>query len=134
MPSDRGVGGGPSGTLERVTGYLKQEVLGRLCREGFLAHSEGKNNAHAGVFGGSKFSMARYMEIMKMLYELFTRTQKEGLMALETDSDNPEQSPVFSKYPKLLKDHHVMNFICETIGMAAGGGVEPFDVDQMILD
>jgi len=86
----------------------------------------------AGVFGGSKFGKARYLEIMKMLYELFSRARKEGLMALEADSDNPEQSPVFSKYPKLLKDHHVMNFICDTIRMAAGGGVEPFDVDQMM--
>jgi flagellar motor component MotA len=122
----------PSGTLERITGYLKQEVLGRLCSEGFLEHSEDENNALAGVFGGSKFSKTRYMEIMKILYELFTRTRKEGPVGLKTDSDNPEQSP---KYPKLLKDHHVMNFICDTIRMAAGGGVEPFDVDQsMDLD
>jgi hypothetical protein len=40
----------PSGTLERITGYLKQEVLGRLCSEGFLEHSEDENNALAGVF------------------------------------------------------------------------------------
>ena len=67
-----------------------------------------------------------------MLYELFSRARKEGLMALETDSDNPEQSPVFSKYPKFLKDHHALPFVCDTIRMAAGGGIEPFDVDQMI--
>jgi chemotaxis protein MotA len=60
------------------------------------------------------------MEIMKMLYELFTRARKEGLTALETDSDNPEQSPVFSKYPELQKDHHVMNFICDTMRMNYG--------------
>jgi chemotaxis protein MotA len=53
-------------------------------------------------------------------------------MALETDSDDPEQSPVFSKYPKFLKDHQVLHFVCDTIRMAAGGGVEPFDVDQMM--
>jgi chemotaxis protein MotA len=85
-----------------------------------------------GVFGGSKFGKPQYMEIMKMLYELFSRARKEGLMALETDSDNPEHSPVFSKYPKFLKDHHVLYFVCDTIRMAAGGGVEPFDIDQMM--
>jgi chemotaxis protein MotA len=53
-------------------------------------------------------------------------------MALETDSDNPEQSPVFSKYPAFLKDHHMQNFVCDTVRMAAAGGVEPFDVDQMM--
>jgi chemotaxis protein MotA len=85
-----------------------------------------------GVLGSGKYGKAQYMETMKMLFELFSRARKEGLMALETDSDNPEQSPVFSKYPKFLKDHHVLAFVCDTIRMAAGGGVEPFDIDQMM--
>ncbi len=84
------------------------------------------------VFGSSKYGKPQYMETMKMLYELFSRARKEGLMSLETDSDNPEQSPIFSKYPKFLKDHHSLHFVCDTIRMAAGGGVEPFDVDQMM--
>ena len=85
-----------------------------------------------GVFGSSKYAKAQYLESLKMLYELFSRARKEGLMALEADSDNPEQSPVLSKYPKFLKDHHALPFVCDTIRMAAGGGIEPFDVDQMI--
>jgi chemotaxis protein MotA len=86
----------------------------------------------AGVFGGSKYSQEKYLETLKMLYELFTRARKEGLMALEADSDAPDKSPVFSKYPKFLEDHHALAFVCDTIRMAAGGGVEPFDVDQMM--
>lgn len=86
----------------------------------------------AGAFGGSKYGKPQYLETLKMMYELFSRARKEGLMALESDSDNPEQSPVFSKYPKFLKNHHALPFVCDTIRMAAGGGIEPFDVDQMI--
>lgn len=85
-----------------------------------------------GAFGASKYSKEKYLETLKMLFELFTRARKEGLMALETDSDAPDKSPVFSKYPKFLKDHHALDFVCDTIRMAAGGGVEPFDVDQMM--
>jgi chemotaxis protein MotA len=85
-----------------------------------------------GVFGGSKYGKAQYLDTVKMMYELFTRARKEGLMALETDSDAPDKSPVFSKYPKFLKDHHALAFVCDTLRMAAGGGVEPFDVDQMM--
>src|ERR1700681_4741193 len=85
-----------------------------------------------GVFGGSKYGKAQYLETVKMMYELFSRARKEGLMALETDSDAPDKSPVFSKYPKFLKDHHALAFVCDTLRMAAGGGVEPFDVDQMM--
>src|SRR5580692_2627029 len=86
----------------------------------------------AGAFGGSKFSKDKYLETMKMMYELFARARKEGLMALETDSDAPDKSPVFSKFPKFLKDHQALHFVCDTIRMAAGGGVEPFDMDQMM--
>src|SRR5271154_358707 len=85
-----------------------------------------------GVFGGSKYNKAKYLETMKMMFELLSRARKEGLMALETDSDAPDKSPVFSKYPKFLKDHHALHFVCDTIRMASGGGVEAFDMDQMM--
>jgi chemotaxis protein MotA len=86
----------------------------------------------AGIFGASRFGKPKYMEYMKMLFELFSRARKDGLMALETDGDQPDQSPVFSKYPNFLKDHHALAFICDTIRMASAGGIEPFDVDQMM--
>jgi chemotaxis protein MotA len=86
----------------------------------------------AGAFGGSRYGKEKYLETLKMMYELFGRARKEGLMALETDSDAPDKSPVFSNYPKFLKDHHALAFVCDTIRMAAGGGVDPFDVDQMM--
>jgi len=85
-----------------------------------------------GLLKGSPYGKAKYLESLKMLFELFSRARKEGLMALETDSDNPKESPVFSKYPAFLKDHHVLAFVCDTIRMASMGGVEPFDMDQMM--
>jgi len=86
----------------------------------------------AGVFGGSKFSKQKYLDTLKMMFELFNRARKEGLMALEGDSDAPDQSAIFSKYPAFLKDHHALAFVCDTVRMASSGGVEPFDADQMI--
>src|SRR5579872_7294206 len=56
------------------------------------------------AFGGSPFNKMRYLDTLKMMFELFSRARKEGLMSLEADSDGPEQSTVFSKYPKFLKD------------------------------
>ena len=86
----------------------------------------------AGVFGSSKYTQARYLETLKVMYELFGRARREGMMALEADSDAPDKSPVFSKYPNFLKDHHALLFVCDSIRMAASGGVEPFDADQML--
>jgi chemotaxis protein MotA len=85
-----------------------------------------------GAFGGSPFNKLRYLDSLKMMYELFTRARKEGLMSLEADSDAPDQSTVFSKYPDFLKDHHALNFVCDSLRMAASGGIEPFDADQMM--
>jgi chemotaxis protein MotA len=86
----------------------------------------------AGVFGSSKFGKSRYLDTLKMMSELLGRARKEGIMALEADSDAPEKSGTLSKYPKFLKDHHACAFLCDTIRMAAGGTVEAFDVDQMM--
>ncbi len=85
-----------------------------------------------GSFKGSGFTQERYLQTLKMMYELFTRARKEGLMALESDSDNPSQSTIFSKYPDFLKDHHALAFVCDSIRMASSGAIEPFDADQMI--
>src|SRR5277367_4815492 len=84
------------------------------------------------AFKGSKYDKAKYLETLKMMFELFTRARRDGLMALESDSDNPEQSAIFSKYPKFLKDRHALAFVCDSVRMASSGGIEPFDADQMI--
>jgi chemotaxis protein MotA len=85
-----------------------------------------------GAFGGSPFTKQWYLDSLRMMYEIFTRARKEGLMSLEADSDAPDQSQIFSKYPKFLKDHHALHFVCDSLRMAASGGIEPFDADQMM--
>jgi chemotaxis protein MotA len=85
-----------------------------------------------GVFGGSKFTTQRYLESLKMMYELLNKARKDGLVALESDVEEPTKSPILSKYPAFLKEHHVLNFVCDTLRMAVSGGVEPFDLDQMM--
>ncbi len=84
-----------------------------------------------GVFGGSKFTKQRYLDSLKMLYELLNKARREGLMALESDVEDPAKSPILSKYPAFLKDHHVRDFFCDTMRMAVSG-VEAFDLDQLL--
>jgi chemotaxis protein MotA len=85
-----------------------------------------------GVFGGSKFTKQRYLSALKMMYDLLNKARKEGLVSLEADVEEPEKSPLFSKYPDFLKDHHARDFVCDTMRMAVSGGIEPFDMDQMM--
>ena len=93
---------------------------------------KGIGSGIGGAFGGSPYNKAKYLDTLKMMYELFSRARKEGLMVLEGDSDAPDKSAIFSKYPKFLKDHHATAFVCDSLRMAAGGGIEPFDADQMM--
>jgi chemotaxis protein MotA len=81
---------------------------------------------------GSPFTKQRYIDLLKMLYDLFNKARREGLIALETDVEEPDKSPIFTAYPQFLSDHHARDFLCDTMRMSVSGGVEPFDMDQMM--
>jgi chemotaxis protein MotA len=83
-------------------------------------------------FKGSPFTKQRYLDGLKMLYDLFNRSRREGLTAIEQDIEEPEKSKIFMSYPALLADHHIRNFICDTLRTATSGAVEPHDIDQMM--
>jgi chemotaxis protein MotA len=85
-----------------------------------------------GVLKGGDVPKARYIESLKMLFEIFTKARKDGLVGIEADIEEPEKSPIFSAYPSFLKDHHLTAFVCDTIRMVVTGGVKPFDIEQMM--
>jgi chemotaxis protein MotA len=85
-----------------------------------------------GLLKGSKFSKSRYIDSLKMMFILFNKARKDGLVAIESDVEEPEKSPVFSKYPSFMKDSHFRNFVCDTLRTALTGGASSHDVDQMM--
>ena len=85
-----------------------------------------------GIFGSSKFSRQRYIDSLKMMYELLQKARKEGLVALENDIEDPANSPLFARYKAFLANRHLCDFVCDTMRMAVSGGVEIFDLDQML--
>jgi chemotaxis protein MotA len=85
-----------------------------------------------GILAGSKMSKKRYLDTLKLMYILFIKSRKDGLVAIESDIEEPEKSPLFTKYPAFLKDHHARDFVCDTLRMAVTGGATAFDLDQMM--
>src|SRR5260370_22412856 len=83
------------------------------------------------VFKGSKFTKQRYVDSLKLAYELLNKARRQGLMSLETDVEDPDQSPIFSKDPEFLKSHQVRYFFCDSMRMAISG-VEAFELDQLM--
>lgn len=84
------------------------------------------------ILGGTQYSKKRYIESLKMMFNLFVKGRKEGLAGIESDVEEPAKSPVFSKNPQFLKNHHTRDFVCDTMRMAITGGATPFDLDQMM--
>ncbi|MBL8482069.1 MAG: flagellar motor stator protein MotA [Rhodocyclaceae bacterium] len=84
------------------------------------------------VFKGTKFSKALYIDLLAMLYEILSKVRKEGLMSIEGDIENPEASPIFSKYPTLAADHHAMEFLCDYLRMMVGGNLNAFEIESLM--
>lgn len=81
---------------------------------------------------GSKHSKKSYMELLALMYDLFTKARKEGLMALEGDIDEPHESPIFKKYPNVLKNHHALDFIADYLRLMVGGNMNPFEIENLM--
>jgi chemotaxis protein MotA len=84
------------------------------------------------VMKGSRFSKKRYLDSLKMMYDMFNKIRREGPNAVESDIEDPAKSKFFASFPEFVNDHETRDFVCDTMRMVLMGGVEAFDVDQMI--
>ena len=84
------------------------------------------------VFKGAKYTRAMYMELMALLYELLGKVRKEGLMSIEADIENPESSPLFSKYPTVLADHHIVEFMTDYLRIMVSGNMNAFEIENLM--
>ncbi len=84
------------------------------------------------VFKGSKYDKALYMQLMGLLFEILAKVRKEGLMAIENDVEEPEQSPIFSKYPAILAEHHAIEFITDYLRLMVGGNLDAMEIENLM--
>jgi chemotaxis protein MotA len=83
-------------------------------------------------FKGSRYTKELYMELMALLYDVLTKIRKEGLMALEGDVDRPEESPLFAKYPRVLSDHHAMEFMTDYLRIMVSGNLNAMEIENLM--
>ena len=81
---------------------------------------------------GSKYTKVRSMELMSMLFDVLSKARKEGLMAIEQDIDDPEKSALFTKYPNIQADHHLMEFITDYLRMMVSGNLNAHEIETLI--
>ena len=85
-----------------------------------------------GILKGSKYNKATYMDLLTLMHNLFAKARKEGLMALETDIDEPHESEIFNQFPKIAKNHHMMDFICDYLRLMVGGNMNAFELESLM--
>ena len=85
-----------------------------------------------GVFKSNRYSQALYLDLLKLLFELFQTARRDGLAAIEAHIEKPEDSPIFKRYPSVLEQHHPVLFLCDSIRLVLLGSVPPHDLEAMM--
>jgi chemotaxis protein MotA len=82
------------------------------------------------LFGGGP-GKKEYIELLSLMYMLFSKAKKEGLLGIESDVEAPARSQIFKKYPNVVKNHHAVEFICDNFRVYILG-VRPFEFEEMM--
>lgn len=84
------------------------------------------------LFKGSHYTKAVYMDLMAMMFLLLTKIRQQGLVALENDIEDPQNSPIFSAYPRLLTDNTLMNFLVDYLRLMVSGSMNAFELESLM--
>ncbi|MBS7349883.1 MAG: flagellar motor stator protein MotA, partial [Comamonas sp.] len=81
---------------------------------------------------GSKYTKTRFMSLMALLYDMLQKARKEGLMAIEMDVEEPAESPIFQKYPDILADQHLVEFMTDYLRMMVSGNLNSHEIEALM--
>lgn len=103
----------------------------------FFVGNNGKSikatlKAMPSILKGSTYTKVLYMDLLALLFEILGKVRKEGLMSIEGDIETPESSPLFSKYPAILANHHVMEFMTDYLRLMVSGNMDAFQIENLM--
>jgi chemotaxis protein MotA len=85
-----------------------------------------------GILKGPAYTKKDYLELLVMMYEIFNVARRDGLVGLESHIEHPEESEIFKRYPKFLKNPHAVDFFADTMRVIISGSVQPHDLDELM--
>ncbi|MFO1301975.1 MAG: flagellar motor stator protein MotA [Burkholderiaceae bacterium] len=126
--------GGHMGALFQPLELL---IIGGAAIGAFVVSNSGKAlkavvQALPSLLKGSKYTKARYMALMALLYDILSKARKEGLMSIENDVDNPGESPLFQRHPTVANDHHLVEFVTDYLRMMASGNLNALEIENLM--
>jgi len=126
--------GGNMGVILHAAPHEMMAIGGAGVASFLIANSMGTIKAVGGgfgkVFSGPKWKAADYRDLLSLLF-LLTKTMKsKGVIALESHIENPKESTIFNRFPKIMKDHFAIDFICDTLRMMTMNLEDPHQVED----
>ncbi|KTC81648.1 flagellar motor stator protein MotA [Legionella brunensis] len=84
------------------------------------------------LFKSPKSAKILYKDLLGLLYALLNKGRQEGFMSLESDVDDPANSPIFSKYPRILAQSHLIEFLCDYLRLMITSNMQPFQLESLM--
>jgi chemotaxis protein MotA len=84
------------------------------------------------LFKGSRYTKQTYLDALSLMYDLLNKARKDGMVALEADVDEPENSAIFQKYPAITGNHHALDFICDYLRMMVSAKLNSFEIEALM--
>jgi len=126
--------GGQLGALYQPAELL---IIGGAGVGAFIVGNNGKSikatlHSFPHLLKGSRYTKALYMDLMAMMFLLLTKARQTGMMNLERDIEDPQNSPIFSAYPRLLADASLMNFVVDYLRLMISGSMNSFEIEALM--
>ncbi|MFT4060100.1 MAG: flagellar motor stator protein MotA [Legionella sp.] len=84
------------------------------------------------VFKSEKNSKTTSIALLGLLYNLLNKARQQGMMSVESDIEEPESSPIFTNYPALMNEHHIIEFICDYFRLIITSNMQPFQLEALM--
>jgi chemotaxis protein MotA len=128
------ISGGNMGVILHAAPHEMMAIGGAGLASFLVANSmttiKGCGGGFAKVFAGPKWKASDYRDLLALLF-LLTKTMKsKGVIALESHIENPKESTIFNRFPKIMKDHFAIDFICDTLRMMTMNLEDPHQVED----
>lgn len=73
-----------------------------------------------------------YLDLMKILYEVFMLGRRSGLLALDEHVSAPESSSIFQNFPNFLADEAKVDFLCSALRPIIDGKIKPDQLEPLL--
>lgn len=81
---------------------------------------------------GPRYKREHYVTLLQLMYEILSKMRRDGVMSIERDLESPQQSALFKKYPHVLADRHMVEFITDCLRLIVGGNLDPQELESLL--